>query len=83
MRPASKVLGPDGLSYSPEEDKRLNDTLRAAFGSAAGREALAYLRSITIEMVAGPNITDAELRHREGARHLVAVIEARIRKGSA
>lgn len=76
-------LGPDGNIYSRDDDDRLNKLFASVFGRGAGKEVLAHLRSITIEMVAGPNITDAELRHREGARHLVGIIEARVRKGKS
>lgn len=76
-----KVVGPDGIARSPTEEAQLNDLALAAFGQGAGKDMLAYLRAITIEMVGGPAITDAELRHREGARYLVGIIEARMRKG--
>jgi hypothetical protein len=39
---------------------------------------LQYLKSITIEAVSGANISDAELRHLEGQRYLVALIVKRI-----
>ena len=42
---------------------------------------LKYLRSITIESVAGFNISDQELRAREGMRFLVGIIEQRIKEG--
>jgi len=77
----SKVVGPDGLQWSASEDERLDELALAAFGSGAGQEFLRYLRSITIELVAGPDITDAHLRHREGMRSLVAVIETRVARG--
>lgn len=77
----SLVLGPDGLKLTAAEHDRLNSLMLGVFGRGAGREILQYLRSITIEMVAGPNITDAELRHREGMRHLVAIIETRMKQG--
>lgn len=76
-----KVVGPDGIARSLADENKLNDLALAAFGQGAGKEMLAYLRAITIEMVGGPAITDAELRHREGARYLVGIIEARMRKG--
>jgi hypothetical protein len=76
-----RALGPDGIARDPRTEQQLNDTMLAVFGSPAGAEALAYLRSITIEMVGGPEITDAQLRHREGMRYLVGIIEARMRKG--
>lgn len=78
---ASKVVGPDGLEWTAEEDARLDELALAAFGRGSGKEFLRYLRSITIELVAGPDITDAHLRHREGMRSLVAVIETRVARG--
>ncbi len=80
-RPQSKV-GPDGLMLSAKRSDELDLLAAATFGSGSGREFLKYLRSITIEMVGGPEITDAQLRHREGARYLVGIIEARIRAGT-
>lgn len=80
-RPQSKV-GPDGLILSAARSDELDLLAATTFGSGAGREFLKYLRSITIEMVGGPEITDAQLRHREGARYLVGIIEARMRAGT-
>jgi hypothetical protein len=79
-RPPSRRLGPDGIVRLPAEEERLDRVVQAAFAGEHGRQALAYLRSITIEMVAGPNVTDAELRHREGMRALVGIIETRLRR---
>ena len=36
-----------------------------------------YLKSITVDAVAGPNISDAELRHLEGQRYIIALIVKR------
>ena len=44
-----------------------------------GQEFLKYLRSITIELVNGPAVSDGELRHVEGQRFLVGLIETRIK----
>lgn len=76
-----RLLGPDGLQYTPKQNETLDELALAAFGRGAGKQFLAYLRSITIEMVGGPEITDAQLRHREGARYLVGIIEARVKAG--
>lgn len=48
------------------------------FESPTGKEVLRYLRSVTIEMVNGPNVTTEELRHLEGQRYIVGLIEQRI-----
>lgn len=80
-RPQSKKLGPDGIHWNPEQDDHLNDLAAATFSRGAGKEFLRYLRSITIEMVAGPEISDSHLRHREGMRSLVGIIESRMVAG--
>jgi len=80
-RQVARFLGCDGVERTAAAEKQLNITIHAAFNTGAGREALAYLRSITIEFVCGPNVTDAELRHREGMRSLVGIIETRMRQG--
>lgn len=77
----SRVLGPDGISRTPAQEDELNELAVAVFGRGGGREFLRYLRSITIEMVAGPEITAEQLRHREGSRYLVGIIESRLTAG--
>lgn len=81
MASTQQVLGADGVPRKPEEEKELNQIMAATFKGRAGRKVIEYLRSITIEYVAGPNISDTELRHREGMRYLVGIIETRISKG--
>ena len=81
MASTHRLLGPDGIVRTPEEEGHLNELLAGVFSSGGGKDALAYLRSITIEAVGGPSITDSELRHREGMRYVVAIIEQRIAKG--
>jgi hypothetical protein len=83
MASIQQVLGADGISRKPKEEEELNQIMAATFRGRAGRKAIEYLRSITIEYVAGPNISDTELRHREGMRYLVGIIETRINKGQS
>jgi len=40
-----------------------------------------YLKSITINAVAGPEQSDSALRHLEGSRFLVGLIDTRIKLG--
>lgn len=47
----------------------------ACFGTAAGARVLAHLRRMTIERRLGPDAPAALLRHVEGQRALVALIE--------
>lgn len=71
-------IGIDGDVRSTEADKQISQNIAEVFSSPTGKEVLRYLRSITIEMVCGPNITTDELRHLEGQRYLVGLIERRI-----
>jgi len=73
-----KSLSVDGFERSKEDDKLISQHIDACFSTPAGKETLKYLRSITIEMVHGGGVSDAELRHMEGQRYLVALIERRI-----
>jgi len=50
------------------------------FRTPTGKAVMSYLRSITIEAVSGANISDAELRHLEGQRYLVGLIERRFQQ---
>jgi len=72
-------LGVDNYPRAEEEDNRISVNIRSLFSSPSGKEVLKYLRSITIESVQGANASDAELRHLEGQRYLVGLIERRIK----
>lgn len=74
-------LGLDGFPRSKEEDERISQNIQALFRTPNGKEVLKYLRSITIEAVSGGGVTDAELRHLEGQRFLVGLIERRFKHG--
>ena len=71
-------IGIAGYPRSKEQDERLSHDIAQCFHTPNGKEVLKYLRSITIESVSGANITDSELRHLEGQRYLVGLIERRI-----
>lgn len=73
-----KYLGVDGYQRPREQDEKLSQDTLALFNTPVGQSVLKYLKSITVDAVAGPNITDAELRHLEGQRYLVALIVKRI-----
>lgn len=75
----SKVnIGIDGIPRDQAEDKQISQNIAEIFSTPAGKEVLRYLRSVTIEMVSGPNISTEELRHIEGQRYLVGLLERRI-----
>jgi len=77
----ARVIGLDGRSRSEEEERRINLTAVSVLGDQDGKDLMAYLRSITIEAVAGPNISDAELRHLEGQRYIVGLLSQRVNQG--
>lgn len=71
-------VGVDGIQRSQDKDREISMDVASLFGSATGASVLKYLRSITIEMVNGPNVTTEELRHMEGQRYIVGLIENRM-----
>tara|TARA_R100000353_G_scaffold68056_3_gene52856 strand:+ start:1846 stop:2124 length:279 start_codon:yes stop_codon:yes gene_type:complete len=71
----------DGFQRSQSQEEQLNDLFVNCFRTEHGDKVLKYLRSITIETVAGFNISNEELRSREGMRFLVGIIEQRIKEG--
>lgn len=71
-------IGIDGFQRKAELDLQISQNIAELFSSPTGKEVLRYLRSITIEMVNGPNVTTEELRHIEGQRYLVGLVERRI-----
>lgn len=74
-------IGIDGYQRNSEDDVIVSKNVAKVFESPTGKEVLRYLRSITIEMVNGPNVTTEELRHLEGQRYIVGLIEQRIAHG--
>ena len=75
----SNQLGIDNFPRSKSNDEKISKDIRSVFRTPNGQEVLKYLRSITIEAVTGPAASDAELRHLEGQRYLVGLIERRIK----
>ena len=71
-------VGVDGIHRPQDKDREISQNVATLFGSATGQAVLKYLRSITIEMVHGPNVTTEELRHMEGQRYIVGLIENRM-----
>lgn len=71
-------IGIDGYQRSKQADIQISQNVAEIFNTATGKEVLRYLRSVTIEMVNGPNVSNEELRHLEGQRYIVGLIEQRI-----
>ena len=72
-------IGIDNFPRKISEDNEISLDVRSLFRSPSGEKVLKYLRSITIEAVTGPAASDAELRHLEGQRYIVGLIERRIK----
>lgn len=71
-------IGIDGIQRKQDTDVNISRNIAEIFNTPTGAEVLRYLRSITIEMVNGPNVSTEELRHIEGQRYIVGLIEQRI-----
>lgn len=78
-RPQQPERSLDGFQWSRTTEARLNGAIFRAFSGPAGQEALAYLKNITLNQALPPEATDAQIRHREGQRWIVAVIVARLK----
>tara|TARA_R100000734_G_C3207400_1_gene23883 strand:+ start:225 stop:488 length:264 start_codon:yes stop_codon:yes gene_type:complete len=79
--PQSKYLGLDGLAREKTEEYIISVNMAQVFSNPTGEEVLKYLRSVTIEMVGGSSISNDELRHLEGQRYIVGLIERHIARG--
>ncbi len=71
----------DGYVREEEVERNLNKTFAGVFKGEDGKKILEYIKSITTEAVAGPNIDSNGLFHLEGMRFLAGVIQTRIKKG--
>ena len=77
------LIGLDNYTRSPAEEERLNMVFVETFNTASGKEVLKSLRAITLESVAGGEVSNETLRHLEGRRYLVGLIQRRINKGAS
>ena len=75
-------LGVDGYPRPKQKDEEISKVIDSVFKTPNGKEMLQYLRSITIDAVSGPNISDPELRHLEGQRFVVGLLSSRANHGS-
>ncbi len=80
--PQSKTtnLGIDGFARTPELEKQINANMHSLFSSPTGNAVLTYLKSITTQSIHGSAVTNDVLRHVEGQRYIVGLIENRIIK---
>lgn len=69
----------DGILRTADAENRLNSIFKGVFSGPGGAEVMAYLKSITINRVTGPDFSSEALRHLEGQRFIVGLIDARMR----
>ena len=75
------VLSIDGFRRTVDQEKQLNQEFAGLFKDKLGEKVLEYLKAITINNVSGPEISNEKLRHLEGSRYIVGLIEYRIKQG--
>ncbi len=78
---AEDASGAAGTTDEGADDRELALAFARCFGDADGRRVLAHLRAITIERRSLPAAGEAELRHLEGQRFLVAYVAAMAARG--
>ena len=77
-----QFIGLDAYPRQEEMERQINANVLSLFNTPTGTEVLKYLRSITIEAVHCANVTDTVLRHAEGQRYIVGLIERRMVQAS-
>ncbi len=77
-KPEGFHLSIDGFQRSKKAEIELNADIAALFKSELGKKVLNYLKSITVDAVAGRDISNDQLRHLEGMRYLYFIIKKRI-----
>jgi hypothetical protein len=81
MPPTKRPPSADGVLRTADAEKDINSLFAAVFDGSNGDKALAYIRSISIEQVCGPETMPDRLMHLEGMRYLAAIIENRVKRG--
>lgn len=66
---------------APEADRSLALAVARCFRGRDGEAVLSHLRAVTLERALGPGAGDAQLRHLEGQRQLVAHIIRLVARG--
>ena len=77
-KPEGFHLSIDGFQRSKKAEIELNADIAALFKSELGKKVLNYLKSITVDAVAGRDVSNDQLRHLEGMRYLYFIIKKRI-----
>ena len=77
----NRILGLDNFERDTQQEELLNTLFESVFKQENAQEILRYLKQITIESVAVSEISDSALRHLEGQRYIVGLIQRRVNKG--
>lgn len=72
---AGARLRDDGATRTDKQQLDIDLMMARVFAGEDGARCLAYLRAITIEQVMGPAATDSALRHLEGQRYIVSIVQ--------
>ena len=71
------------ITENEDAENELNELIHHVFTDPAGEKVLNWMKSISINHVLGPDATNEKLRHHEGMRFMVAVLEGRFRAHEA
>ena len=77
----TQYVGPDGKKRPKKFEHNLNESFAIVFNSAAGKDVLDYLRSVTTGRVLPPGLDANAYPYQEGARWLMGIISTRIKDG--
>lgn len=77
-KPKGSHLSIDGFYRTENKERELNTDMATLFSTEIGKKVLDYLRSITVDAVAGRDVSNDHLRHLEGMRYLYFIIKKRI-----
>ena len=61
-KPKGSHLSIDGFYRTEKRERELNSEMAAVFGTVVGEQVLDYLRSITVDAVAGKDVSNEHLR---------------------
>jgi hypothetical protein len=75
------ITGLDGYPRTKNLEEEISLNFTHLFSTPTGKACLQYLRSITIEAVHGSAVTNETLRHAEGQRYIVGLMERRMQHG--
>ena len=75
-------MGLDNFERDPQQEQ-INTLFESVFKQENAQEILSYLRQITIESVAGSEISDSSLRHLKDNDILLDLIKRRFNKGQS